>query len=88
MGPAMGPTLTGPFREVIGLGSYIVTMVLYGDRLRPKKVINIRECSICGAGRLEIFYDIYICSGLHPQLRPLGHSRGCPNESPRVLVKA
>ena len=46
----MGPNLSGPFREVVGLGSM-------SDCLGPKyKVIDIEESSICGGGRLARFY--------------------------------
>ena len=53
------PILNGPFREVVGLGSYNnITMVLFGtlqnDRYRG--VVDIGECSICGGGRLQRFY--------------------------------
>ena len=53
----MGPTLNGPFRNLIGLGNQnIFAMALYG------------HLSICGSGRLERMYCIlyihihmYIC---------------------------
>ena len=46
----MGPTLNGPFREVIGLGSW--NMLIGWD---PNKAIDIGEWSICGGGRLKRF---------------------------------
>ena len=58
----MKPTLNGPFREVVGLGSYkIVTMVFVVCVIiwDPNKAINIREWSICVGGWLEGFYCMY-----------------------------
>ena len=48
-------TLSGPFREVVGLRSY---NIVKGDRLDRNKAIDIRELSIFGGGRLERFYCI------------------------------
>ena len=54
----MGPTLNGPFRDLVGLGSWnIVALVLYRETvLDLNEVINIGEWLICGGGRLERFY--------------------------------
>ena len=41
--PIVGPTLSGPFREVVGLGRLnIVIMVLYGHRLGPILIYRYR----------------------------------------------
>ena len=48
--------VSGPFREVVGLGSYNMYM---GDRLEPKKAIDIGEWTICGGSQLG--FTIYIC---------------------------
>ena len=44
----MGPTLNGPFREVIGLGSQNIVMAIIQD--------PIGEWSICGGGQLERYF--------------------------------
>ena len=40
--PVMGPTLSGPFKEVVDIGSYNIVM---GDGIgrNPNKTIDIRE---------------------------------------------
>ena len=56
--PTVGLTLNGPFREVIGLGSFeyhyngIVWVIVWD----PNKASAIGEWSICGGGQLERFY--------------------------------
>ena len=48
----MGLTLSGPLREVVGLGSYnSVTM----DRSGPNKMIDIGEWSLYGDGQIDRF---------------------------------
>ena len=53
--PAKEPTLSGSFREVVGLGMFILAIVWARN-----KAIDIEEWSICGCGRLERFYCIFI----------------------------
>ena len=56
----MGPILSGPCRETVGLGS-LDDIVWAIDCLVPNKAITIiGEWLICGAGRLEIFYCLHI----------------------------
>ena len=56
----IGPTLNGPFREVVSLRSYnIVSIVLIVIDWDPNKAITIGEWSICRGSRLERFYCIY-----------------------------
>ena len=71
--PIVGLTLSGPFSEVVGIGSRnIVTMVLHRWCYTKRyKAIDIGEWSICGGARLERLYCIYIKSSadtcqLHP----------------------
>ena len=53
----MEPTLTGSFGKVVGLGSQkISNNVIVAD---PSKVIDRRDCSICGGGWLGRIH--YIC---------------------------
>ena len=53
--PTTGPTLNGPFKEVVGLGS--LNMLIYnGNGWDRNKAIAIDKWWICGGGRLERFY--------------------------------
>ena len=56
--PTTGPTLNGPFREVVSL-EYCYNGILWEISLGPNKVIDIGEWLICGGGRLEKFYCTY-----------------------------
>ena len=62
----MGPTLDGPYTEVVGLGSYkynMIMRVLYGQSFEiPKNAIDIGEWSICGGDRLERLHCMYTIS--------------------------
>ena len=49
---AMGPTLSGPFREVIGLRNQNIYLQI--------KAIDDWEWLICGGGRFERFHYVYI----------------------------
>ena len=44
----MGPTVTGPFREAVSLGSREIIW-------NPNEAVDIGEWSICGGGRLGRF---------------------------------
>ena len=56
--PSKGLTLNGPFREVAGLGK--LEYASNGTVGEPNEAINKGESSICGGGRLERFYCIYM----------------------------
>ena len=62
MSTAMGPTLNGPFREMVGLGSenteYRYNGIVWAIVWGPNKAVGIGEWAICGAGRIERLYCI------------------------------
>ena len=57
--PTMEATLSGPFREVVGVVS---RNMCRGDRLGSNKAIDIGSPAVhfCRGGRLERFYCVYI----------------------------
>ena len=60
---AMIQTLNGPIKELLGLGRleyHYNGIIIWAIIWDPNKVSDIGEWSICGGGRLERFYWIYI----------------------------
>ena len=61
--PTMGPTLNDRFREL----EYGCNGILWAIVWDPNNVMDVREWSICGGGRLERLYSSSIYIATHIQ---------------------